>query len=88
MKNKCLSGILAFLFSSLAYATTTTLPTVVEPGNELDFFSQLVDVFVLKTIGVTENVGIFVLAFVAFCILCSVALVILLIAGFILKNKK
>ena len=88
MKNKILAGILAFLFSSLAYAATTTLPVVVEEGDELDYFSQLVDVFVLKTIGVTGNVGIFVLAFVAFCILGAVALLVLIMARIILKNKK
>lgn len=87
MKNKLLI-LLAFLVSSLAYATTTTLPIVVEQGDELDYFSQLIDVFVLKIIEVTENAGIYVLAFVAFCILGSVALLVLIMAVLILKNKK
>jgi hypothetical protein len=87
MKNKVLV-FLAFLFSSLAYATTTTLPVIVEPGNELDYLAQLIDVFVLKIIDVTGNAGIFVLAFVAFCVLAAIAAVVLVVAGIILKNKK
>jgi hypothetical protein len=87
MKNKVLA-LLVFLFCSLAYAATTTLPTVVEPGNEADFLSQLLDVLVLKIIGTTQNVGIYVVAFVAFCVLAAVSTVVLVIAGIILKNKK
>lgn len=87
MKNKLLV-FLAFMFSSLAYATTTTLPTVVEPGNEIDFFSQFLDVVFLKIVALNETVGVYVIGFVAICTLAALAAVVLIIAGIILKNKK
>jgi hypothetical protein len=82
MKKTLLPCVLAYVVQAVSAATT------VDPGDEMGYFSQMVDVFVGRTLMTTENAELLVTGVIAFCIMVVIVVVVFVFAVFALKNKR